>query len=309
MGRAGPGDGAFDPVDVAAGRAQRPRLSPSGERVAFEVPEPSGTSVYVYDMTRRTTAKLTQSGADLGVAWRPDGRALVVFSRRPDARGLFLKVLDDRGGLQREDLLLAGEEGAVLRPESFTPDGGLLAYTRQRGSQHDIWLIAPGDPASARPLRDTSAREHSPKLAPNGRALAYVSDESGRSEVYVRPFPQGAPIRVSAAGGFAPVWSRDGRRLFYAASEAGAPVLMGVPVTWSDGVPTLGAPSVALQRRVRGPAGVIEQYVGGANWGPGFDVLPDGRFLVLRGPDPGGAREIVLVQQWFQELDGRAAGR
>jgi hypothetical protein len=74
-------------------------------------------------------------------------------------------------------------------------------------------------------------------------------------------------------------------------------------------MPALGAPSVALQRRVRGPAGVIEQYVGGANWGPGFDVLPDGRFLVLRGPDPGGAREIVLVQQWFQELDGRVAGR
>ena len=124
----------------------------------------------------------------------------------------------------------------------------------------------------------------------------------------MRSFPQGAPIRVSAAGAFAPVWSRDSRQLFYAASQAAAPVVMGVPVTWEGTAFRLGTSSVALHRRVRGLSGDIEQYAGGANWGPAYDVMPDGRFLVLRGPDPG-AREIVLVQQWFDELTQLAPGR
>jgi serine/threonine-protein kinase len=308
MGRVA-ADGAFEPVGLPPGRVQRPRVSPDGGRVAFELTDAQGTTtVSVYDITAGTTVKLTQSGSDLAAAWRPDG-SVALFSRRPDARGIYLKRCRRLAPTEAtchfdgsEQLLLPGEEGAVLRPESFTPDGGLLAYTRQRGSQHDIWVLTPGEPSSARAVLETPASEHSPKLSPNGHALAYVSDESGRSEVYVRSYPQGAPVRVSAAGGFAPVWSRNGRQLFYAASQTGQPVVMGATATWAGAGFTLGASSVVLHRRVRGPSGDIEQYAGGANWGPGYDVLPDGRFFVLRGPDPQGTREVVLVQQWFDEL-------
>jgi hypothetical protein len=114
---------------------------------------------------------------------------------------------------------------------------------------------------------------------------------------------------VSATGAFAPVWSRNGRQLFFASSQSAEPVIMGASVTWQGNAFTLGPSSIVLRRRARGPSGDIEQYAGGANWGPGYDVMPDGRFLVLRGPDPQGAREIVLVQQWFDELRRIAPGR
>ncbi len=292
----------FAPVGLAAGRAQRPRVSPDGERVAFE----SADVVLVYDISRGTTTRLTTTGPDSGATWQPGGGGLALFSRRPDGRGIYFKRFNaaSRAFDGREDRLLDAEESVVLRPESFTPDGQQLLYTRQRGSEHDIWALSLAD-RSASAILETAASEHSPKLSPNGHALAYVSDESGRSEVYVRAYPQGPPIRVSAAGGFAPVWSANSRQLFYAASQDGAALVMGAPVTWQGIAFTLGPSSIALHRRVRGARGELEQYAGGANWGPGYDVLPDGRFLVLRGPDPQGAREIVLVQHWFDELTRR----
>ena len=116
--------------------------------------------------------------------------------------------------------------------------------------------------------------------------------------MYVRGYPSGEPIPVSASGGVGPVWSRDGRTLFYESAQSGERMLMSVPVSVDGGTLKLGAPSRVVSLALAGGDG----YGRSAYWGPEYDVFPDGDFVMLRGPGPGSAREIVLVQHWFEEI-------
>jgi hypothetical protein len=154
------------------------------------------------------------------------------------------------------------------------------------------------------PFLKSAASEYSPTFSPDGRWLAYASDESGRVEVYVQQYPQGERLAVSTGGGNDPVWRRDGKELFFHGSDAGALKMMAVSVTPDGASLRLGKPTPLFDLRAPGPTGVIEQYVGrvGVNSGAGYDILPDGRFVMVRGADPTGTREIVLVQNFFEEL-------
>ena len=98
---------------------------------------------------------------------------------------------------------------------AWSPDGSMLAYSVQTGLRSDIWMLTMGDPPTTTPFLSRPASEHSPAFSPDGRWLAYVSDESGRFEVYLQPYPTGERLAVSTAGGNGPVWRRDGKALFY----------------------------------------------------------------------------------------------
>ena len=111
-------------------------------------------------------------------------------------------------------MLRNDDSRANFIPESFSPDGTVLAYTRQQGSQHGIWLLVLGEKPVTRQLTCGTASEHSPKFSPDGRWLAYVVGQFERSAVYVRGYPDGEPIPVSASRGAGPVWSRDSKTLF-----------------------------------------------------------------------------------------------
>jgi Tol biopolymer transport system component len=290
-------NGAFDPLGPPQGRISGPRVSPDGQRVAFALGNTQGgRTLHIYDLVRGTTTKVTQSGTDVNFAWRPDGKGIAVFSFRQDGDGIYLNEL---GGTER---LLRRGDGASLLVESWSPDGSALAITRQVGSQHDIWLLDVGDKPTARPFINSPANEHSPKFSPDGRWLAYISDVSGRSEVYVRGYPDGEPEAFSTDGGMEPVWSPDGRSIIFRTLLPGTPQLVGVPATVAGGTLKRGAPTPVLNLRVAGPTGVIEAYVTGGTAGPQYDIFPDGRFVMVRGPDPRAAREIVIVQHWFEEL-------
>jgi WD40-like Beta Propeller Repeat len=169
-------------------------------------------------------------------------------------------------------------------PESFSPDGAVLAFSRHQGGQFSIWLLTLGEKPVARRLTSATASEYSPKFSPNGRWLAYVVDQQERSEVYVRGYPSGEPIPVSSSGGAGPVWSRDGRTLFYETAQSGLRTLMSVPVLVDGGTLKLGTPSRVVSLALAGG----EEYGRSAYWGPEYDVFPDGDFV--RGPGPGGAR-------------------
>ena len=211
---------------------------------------------------------------------------------------IFLKTLDGR-----ERLLVATPAGAtVIRNATWSTDGARLAYTVQTGFQHDIWILTMGETPTAKPFLATAASEYSPKFSPDGRWLAYVSDESGRFEVYVQPYPQCERLSVSTTGGQGPVWSGDGRELFFEGIADGARKMMAVAVTPAGASLRLGRPMPLFDLRVPGPAGGIEEYAIVSNSGAGYDVLPDGRFVMVRGADPSGTREIVLVHHWFEEL-------
>jgi serine/threonine-protein kinase len=295
-------NGAFEPLGPPPSNFNVPRVSPAGDAVAYLVPRGQVTEVFVYDTLRGATMKLTQDEFDVGVAWHPDGRSLAIASRREDTAGIFLKSLD---GTER--LLVAAPPGVTyLRNASWSPDGRQLAYTVQTGLLHDIWVMTMGDPPKTEPLYTNAASEYSPAFSPDGRWLAYQSDESGRFEVYVQRYPRGERLVVSTGGGSAPMWRRDGKELFFEGLAAGVPKMMAVAVTPEGASLRLGKPTPLFDLRVPGTTGAIEQYARSTNIGAKYDLLPDGRFLMIRGPDPTGTREIVLVQNWFDEL-GRVA--
>ena len=242
--------------------------------------------------------KLTRDEGVLGAAWHPDGRSLAIASRKKDASGIFLKHLDGR-----ERLLVATPTGAnTVRNAAWSPDGSKLAYTVQTGILTDIWVLTMGNPPTTAPFLSRTASEHSPAFSPDGRWLAYASDESGRFEVYLQPYPTGERLAVSTAGGNGPVWRRDGKALFYQGHDAGVPKMMAVAVTPDGASLSLGRPTSLFDLRVPGGSGATEQYTLSNNLGVTYDVLPDGRFVMVRGVDPGGSREFVLVQHWFEEL-------
>jgi Tol biopolymer transport system component len=240
---------------------QSPR---SGSDSAFE------TAVHVHDLVRGTVTTLTETGAESQSVWRPDGKAIAVYARRPDVSGIYLK---DLGG--QEHLVFRNDDaGTDNVPESFSPDGAVLAFSRSQGGRYSIWLLTLGEKPVARPLASGTASEYSPKFSPDGRWLAYVVDQRERSEVFVRGYPSGEPIAVSSSGGAGPVWSRDGRTLFYESAPTGERTLMSVAVAVDGATLKLGAPARVVSLT---PAGE-DEYGRSAYWGPAYDVFPNGDF-------------------------------
>jgi Tol biopolymer transport system component len=300
-------DGAFQPLGPPPGDYDHPRASPDGRSVAYVVTEGQKAAVDVYDVLRGTTTKLTQDSDDDGIAWRPGSLSLGIHSQRKGASGIFLRNPD---GSDR--LLVPDPSPPGLRNFSWTPDGKQLAYTVQTGSLHDIWILttgAPGEKPTMQPFLNSAASEHSPVFSPDGRWLAYVSDESGQPEVYLHGYPQGERFAISTGGGNGPAWRRDGKELYFQGAVEGVPKMMAVAVTPDGASLRLAKPVPLFDLRVTGPTGAIERYAVSSNSGRRYDVLPDGRFVMVRRADPTGIREIVVVQNWFEELKHIVPGK
>ena len=159
-----------------------------------------------------------------------------------------------------------------------------------------MWTVTLTDKPSATAIIESSTPAHGGAFSPDGRWLAYVSASPSAPDVRVRAYPSGEDVIV--ARGLGPVWSRDGGTLFFD-NEAN---IMAVPFSVKGGAPDLGLPRVVVSRQTTGPSGAAAVYTGSNNQGAGYDVLPDGRFLVVRQPDPHGLREMVVIQDWFEEL-------
>lgn len=289
--------------------AGRPRISPDGRRIALALPEGIG----IFDLARQSLQILTSSAWGSPalrsaperrfVTWHPDGTR-VTFTGMDDE--LYSIRADGSGEAER---LTTSDTGARASPQiqvptSWSPDGRTLVFTSRLGSaapvNRDIWTLAFDDATSpARPFLVTHADEPSAELSPDGRYLAYESDQSGRSEVYVQSFPRpGQRELVSTEGGGQPAWARNGRELFYRANGPGPMLrMMAVDVTLGD-VFTAGRARVLWEGpRARYPAGT---------GGRAYDVSPDGRrFLMIKqgdsAPQPP-VTHVVLVQNWLEEL-------
>jgi Tol biopolymer transport system component len=169
----------------------------------------------------------------------------------------------------------------------------LLRRVINESGSGDIFGLKAGD-STLVPLLTSSAREVSPALSPDGRWLAYSSTESGTAEIYVRPFPEVASARwqVSTSGGSEPLWAHSGRELFYLNGHR--------EMVSADIRP--GADFVVGQQRILFPA---VAYSGGGTY-PNYDVTPDDRrFVMVRGVTAAGESELILVENWFEELKGR----
>jgi eukaryotic-like serine/threonine-protein kinase len=264
---------------------ENPALSPDDRRIAVARTVQSNQDIWVIDVLRGGATRFTFDPAvePYGV-WSPDGTRIAFQSNRNGNRDLFLKSSSGAGA---EELAFASPFTKI--PTDWSFDGRFLLY--QHGDPKTGWDLAALPMAGDRkPIVVVSApfEERGGQFSPDGRWVAYQSNESGRFEIYVQPFPgPGGKWPVSTAGGTDPRWRKDGKELFYLAPGA---KLMAVPVRASDSTFDAGSPAVLFQART-----VVGGY---ANLSPQYAVSRDGRFLFNAPDDTSTTAPITMVLNW-----------
>jgi eukaryotic-like serine/threonine-protein kinase len=282
-------NGVEQPLAAPAHTYAYPRLSPDDRQVAVTISE-QGLQVWLYDLPRNTLTRLTFEGtSNITPVWTPDGKRIAFTSNKEGPQNIFWQLANGSDGLEK---LTTGDYTQV--PSSWSPDGKLLAFIEANPTTGaDIWVLRLSD-RKAQPFLRTPFNENAPRFSPDSRWLAYVSDESGRNEVYVQPYPgPGGKWQISTEGGTEPVWNRNGRELFYRSGDK----MMAVNIATQSGF-TAGTPRLLFQG----------QYVPASTSSPNYDVSADGqRFLMLKRSEQAGAAptQINVVLNWFEELKRR----
>jgi serine/threonine-protein kinase len=291
--------GREEPIAVPPRAYTYARLSPDGRQVALDSRDEQN-DIWTFDLARGTLARLTRDpGLNRGPAWTPDGTRLAFSATDNGVETAHWQAADGSGTMER-----LGPADRRIAVDDFTPDGQQGLFITPFSPPYDIGVLSI-DTGEIRMLLDTSASESNPALSPDGRWLAYQSTEDGSSQIYLRPFPDVAASRqkVSTAGGTRPLWSRDGKELFYYVDiTRGNPVaaIMAVPVTLGDQV-RLGIPTAVVQGDLARPR----------NAGVHYDVSSDRkRFLLLKdvAPPSGQTNQtptLVVVLNWLEELKAR----
>ena len=270
---------------------QFPRISPDATRVAIDVRDQE-QDIWIWDFARRTLTRFTfDSGLEQYPAWTPDSRRLVFTSQRGPTANLFWQAADGTGVVER---LTESPNSQQLAYAVTRQGSSAILRETSAATGLDLKLVPLQPKGEAKPRVTTAFVESNGELSPDERWLAYQSNESGQWHVYVQTFPDpaGGRWQISTAGGRVPLWSRNGRELFYRAPD-GTLMAVGVDAgaSWRNTTPTVV---------VRG------QYydTAGAN-GRTYDVSADGkRFLMIKqaGADDAGALNLILVQNWHDEL-------
>jgi serine/threonine-protein kinase len=285
---------------------QDPRLSPDEQRLAFMTADGPNLDVWIRDLTRGSNSRVTvHPGEDFEPVWSPDGKRLALASEigeDPENPGPGLAHVP--GTSERpEGLFRTPGFGNWEFPSSWSPDGRWLAFSRTiatrdsrpstaGGVSRDIWILpmtAPGEPQQ---FVGTPFDEEAPMFSPDGRWMAYSSNDTGRPEVYVRPFPgPGLPLTISTEGGVEPRWSRNGRELYYRHGSK----LLAVTVTTGASF-AASAPVTLFEGHFE-----LKEYGGGT---ANYDVSRDGRFLMVRRKNPQVPTVIDVVFSWPDALLG-----
>jgi len=280
--------GVETPLPAPERDYQSPRLSPDGKTIAMSIdlPEPQ---VWLYDLTRDALTKLTFQGTyNRGPVWSPDGKRIAVISNKDGAQNTYWQMADGSGGLER-----LNTSPDVTSPTSFSPDGKVLALNQvDPVTRRDIMLVQLSD-LKEQPFLQTPFNETAARFSPDGHWIAYSSDESGRWEIYVQPYPgPGGKWQISTDGGTEPVWNPNGRELFYRNGDKMMAADINARPAFSAGKPHML---------------FAEEYgsAPGSDSAPEYDVSPDGqRFLMLKDAEGSAVSQsqIIVVQNWAEEL-------
>ncbi len=261
-------------------------ISRDGQRVVAEIKDPrrSTTDLWIVDLERNVSTRLTSSPrSEMNPRWSPDGSRLVFSTDWQGPPNLY--VADAGGG---EPRVLVPFDRTQQFAGGWTPDGSEVVYAKRSDTfLRDIWgvKLATGE---RRSILATEFNEFAPSVSPNGLWLVYVSDASGRNEVYLRAFAEGTwQTRLSTDGGNNPVWRNDGRELFYYQPDGS---IMAVQIASS----TAGAPRASL------PARLFQIDVSSYR---SFDIAPDGQRFLINQADPGGlSPPDEVVVDWLRLL-------
>jgi serine/threonine protein kinase/Tol biopolymer transport system component len=288
------GGGKAQPLLAKPGAYGRPSLSPDEQQLAVDVTEESGTDIWLYDLKRDTMTRLTFTGNNQFPVWSPDGRYIVF---RAVGAGAYVTRSDGAGKTQP---LIQSKN--LQGSWSFTPDGKRLAFHEQDlKTSYDLWTVPiVSDGAGLRAGKpevflQTPADERAPAFSSDGRWLAYMSDESGTYQIYVRAFPdKGGKWQISNSGGAYPMWSRNGHELFFEALDnhimvaaytvKGDSFVADKPRKWSE-----------------------KQLGGTINAAKNVDLAPDGKRIVALMPvetaeGQKAQNHVIFLENFFDEV-------
>jgi serine/threonine-protein kinase len=297
---------ATQPLHAPRGVYSSLRFSPDGKRLAFSLSGTGGSDIWVKDLDRDTPSRLSfLPGVNNHPVWTPDGKHIVFRSLHPAAPGMYTIPSDGSGEAKR-----FSASKSEQYPFSFSPDGKRLAFCQYgNGGSLDIFTLpveadsGPGGPGlrfgKAELFLGTPFLEFNPAFSPDGRWLAYQSNESGTHEVYVRPFPgPGGRWQVSTGGGRTPLWSRDGRQLLFLDGDGH---VMAADTARGDSF-TAGVPRVWTEIRLQW-----------TTLGTNYDIAPDGKRLAAMVADNAEGDKLpahlTFLFNFTDELRRRVAGK
>ncbi|HSR15853.1 MAG TPA: protein kinase [Gemmatimonadales bacterium] len=280
------------------------RFSPDGARAIILGDVRGRATLWVYDFATATRSLLEidrrpgvpvrgPGGIRGQLEWTADGRRFVAGWTGGPA------VVSTAADGSDSVTILARFDDRQLNHAVVSPDGRSLALgTGMASGELDILVARLDGDTAAVPFAATSSNEVAPRFSPDGRWVAYASDESGRFEVYVRPYPGPGPrIQVSEGGGGQPVWAREGNRLFYRVDRA----MMAAELAVRDGAVRVAGRWMLFEGDwFRADAGAVA---------PVYDISPDGQYFLMGRALPGSRAEIVVWTHWLEELEQRLGRR
>ncbi len=294
-------NGKEEPLAAAPNNFRFLKISPDGTKVALTVGPSMNSGIWIWDLVRKILTRLTfDPTSNAFPLWTLDGKRIAYLNVDMGGPKLCWKAADGTGKTEA----LGSVTNLIAIPASWSSDGKTLVQMEVTASHFDIGAVSMEGDRARKPLLHEKYIEAEPQISPDGRWMAYTSNESGKFEVYVRPFPavdSGGRWQVSTSGGDSSLWSRDGRELFYRNGD----VVMAVPVKTSPSF-SLETPKTLFN----GTYVSSNINLRGLELNP-WDISPDGkRFLMMKeaGATASGAgdpRRINIVLNWLEELKGR----
>ena len=268
------------------GAYNNPSLSPDEKRLAISMIDPMGglnADIWLIDLASSSRTRLTfDPGAESSPTWKPDGSFIVFHTSRDGPLNLYQKAASGAGS---EEPILQSDNSK--NPTDWSSDGRFILYQEQNPKTgSDLWVLPISGDQKPFPFLQTNSSEVQGKFSPNGKWIAYTSNESGIYHVYVRSFPSGGQWQVSNNGGADPKWRHDSKELFYISPDR---KLMAVEVKGDGATFESSVPKTLFEMRIRGLPGPRNYY----------DVSHDGqRFLVAATPEEAATTPMTVVLNW-----------
>jgi Tol biopolymer transport system component len=279
-------NGAVRPLSAASRGYQVPRLSPTDRQLVVTLTEAEATNVWLVELARGALSRVTSEGNNGAAIWHPDGARVTYSSDRAGSMNLYDQPVDSSAPARR-----LTESPNAQFPGSWSGDGTKLAYVESHPeTQLDVWIWNEKT-GRGEPFLTTDFNESGAVFSPDGRFIAYVSDETGDDQVHVRAYPGPAgkwPISVD--GGREPSWGRDGSELYYRNKGW----MVAVPIQTGSEF-SAGAPQPLFEA----------PYDEAGAFYANYSVTKDGEFVMVRSDEENRAENLIVVLNWFRELEQR----